>query len=154
MDIILAKAILLAKLQTFIDANKHSEQLVAFYLFGSYASGQPTPMSDIDLAVLFDKSVPAGQFLSERLRLMGYLSSALGNDEFELVVLNEVPAGLAYRIIRDGELCYVRDEAKGQLVDFKVRTMDKYFDFQPVQRMFSEGLARRLREGDFGGGQR
>lgn len=47
-----------------------------------------------------------------------------------------VPPNLAYRVIKDGESVYVRDGADGQLVDFKVRTLDWYFDFQPVQRLF------------------
>ncbi len=109
-------------------------------------------MSDIDLAVLLDKSIERERYLAERLRLMGELSTILGTDAVDLVVLNESPPGLAYRVIRDGELLFAPEEGKGQLVDFKVRTMDRYFDFQPAQRIFSEGLARRIREGSFGGG--
>jgi len=68
----------------------------------------------------------------ERLRLMGEVSTVLGIDAVELVVLNELQPALAYRIIKDGELLYTRDEVKKQLVAFKVKTMDRYFDFQPV----------------------
>lgn len=139
-------------LQKFINTIRDSGQIIAFYLFGSYAAGRATPQSDIDLAILFDKSFERERYLPERLRLMGELSIVLETDRVELVVLNEAPPALAYRVIKDGELLFARDERKGQLVDFKVKTMDLYFDFLPAQRIFSEGLARRIREGSFGGG--
>lgn len=151
LENIIPKEELISTLEKFIERIKNSNYIIAFYLFGSYAAGRPTPLSDIDLAVLFNESVDEKEYLIERLKLMGEVSTILGLDAVELVVLNELPPGLAYRVIKDGELLYTREEAKKQLVDFKVRTMDRYFDFQPVQRMFSEALARRTREGGFGG---
>lgn len=151
MDKIISKEEVIARLQKFIATNRDSGQITAFYLFGSYAAGRQTPLSDIDLAVLLDNSVEQERYLDNRLRLMGELSTILGTDAVELVVLNESPPGLAYRVIRDGELLFAPEEGKGQLVDFKVRIMDRYFDFQPAQRIFSEGLSRRIREGSFGG---
>lgn len=151
LDNMISKEELILRLQKFIDRIKYSGQITAFYLFGSYAADRPTPMSDIDLAVLFHRSVERERYLTERLRLMGELSTILGTDMVELVVLNETPPGLAYRVIRDGELLFAQEESKSHLVDFKVKIMDRYFDFLPVQRIFSEGLARRTREGGFGG---
>lgn len=101
--------------------------------------------------MLFDRFVEPGYFLTEKLRLMGDLSIILGTDGIDLVVLNEAPPGLGYRVIKEGELLFLRDEAKNRLVEFKVRVLDRYFDFQPVQRMMSEGMARRIEEGRFGG---
>lgn len=151
-DNIFPKEKLRSRLQKFINTIRDSGQIIAFYLFGSYAAGRATPQSDIDLAILFDKSFERERYFPERLRLMGELSIVLETDRVELVVLNEAPPALAYRVIKDGELLFARDERKGQLVDFKVKTMDLYFDFLPAQRIFSEGLARRIREGSFGGG--
>ncbi|MBU7008056.1 type VII toxin-antitoxin system MntA family adenylyltransferase antitoxin [Phosphitispora fastidiosa] len=148
---IIPKDVLIFKLFRFTEQIRHDGKIIAFYLFGSYAKGRPIPSSDVDLAVLFDESVNKDYYLMERLRLMGEVSTVLGIDAVELVVLNELQPALAYRIIKDGELLYTRDEVKKQLVAFKVKTMDRYFDFQPVQRMFSESLARRTREGGFGG---
>lgn len=148
---IISKKELLLRLQKFVDAIDFSGQIIALYLFGSYAADRPTPLSDIDLAVLFDKSAEHEIYLPERLRLMGEMSTVLGTDRIELIVLNEAPPALGYRVIRDGELLFSENDAKSQLVDFKVRTIDRYFDFQPTQRIFSEGLARRTREGGFGG---
>jgi predicted nucleotidyltransferase len=151
MDNVFPKEELVLKLQKFKDRISLNRQVTALYLFGSYATGKSTPLSDVDLAVLLDESVDKEDYLKERLRLMGEASAALRMDAVELVILNELPPALAYRVIKDGELLYSRDEAKKQLINFKVKIMDRYFDFQPVQRLFSESLARRTREGDFGG---
>ena len=150
-DTIFSKAELIAKLQNFIEIIKNNDSIVALYLFGSYVSGRPTPLSDIDLAVLFAKSVNRELFLSERLRLLGELTIILGTDKIDLVVLNEAPPGLGYRVIRDGELLFTGNNSDNQVVDFKVKTLDRYFDYQSAQRIFSEGLARRIQEGGFGG---
>jgi len=139
------------KLEQAVEIVSGLKEIVAFYLFGSYAMGRPTPLSDIDLAVLFDCSVDKNMFFTKKLQLMGDLSTILGTDGIDLVILNEAPPGLGYRVIKDGRLLYSKDEDKDQLVAFKVRALDRYFDFQPVQKVFSEGLARRIKEGSFGG---
>ncbi|ADG81453.1 DNA polymerase beta domain protein region [Thermincola potens JR] len=87
-----------SRLQKFINTIRDSGQIIAFYLFGSYAAGRATPQSDIDLAILFDKSFERERYLPERLRLMGELSIVLETDRVELVVLNEAPPALAYRV--------------------------------------------------------
>lgn len=128
------------------------KDVAAFYLFGSFVSGRPTPKSDIDFAVLLDKSVGRDQFLTRKLQLMGDLSAVGGIDQFDLVILNEAPPGLGYRVVKDGRLLFLRDGSKAQFVEFKVGVLDRYFDYQPVQKVFSEGLSRRIKEGKFGGG--
>ena len=150
-NIIFTKTELIARLQSFIEIIKHRDSIVALYLFGSYAADRPTPLSDIDLAVLFEKSVDRELFLPERLRLLGELSIILGTDRVELIVLNEAPPSLGYRVIRDGKLLFAGNNSDSQIVNFKVKILDRYFDYQTAQRIFSEGLARRIQEGGFGG---
>ncbi len=142
---------LIERLQPFTSKLQHRNTVAALYLFGSYASGRQTPLSDIDLAVLFDVCVEKEAFLPERLKLLGKLSSILSTDAVELVVLNEAPPALGYRVTRDGVLLYASDNAGSQIINFKVKTWDRYFDYQPTQRIFSDGLARRIQEGRYGG---
>lgn len=142
---------LIERLQQIISMLKLRDTVAALYLFGSYAAGRPTPLSDIDIAVLFDVSVDKEAFLSERLKLLVELSSILGTDAVELVVLNEAPPALGYRVTRDGVLLCASNNSNSQIVNFKVKTWDRYFDYQPTQRIFSAGLARRIQEGRYGG---
>jgi predicted nucleotidyltransferase len=151
MNYYLSKVELLDKLKDFIETVKENKIILAVYLFGSYAAGRQTLLSDVDIAVLFFRTIKPEQILSERLRLLGELSIILGRDDIDLVVLNEAPPALGYRVIKDGQLLYTRDGAKSQLIDYQVRVMNLYFDYLPTQKIFSDGLARRLKGGNFGG---
>jgi uncharacterized protein len=147
----IAQEELLKRIGIFINQIKDSNTVVALLLFGSYASGRETAISDVDVAVLLDCSVDKELFMQERLRLMVELSSFLETDHFDLVILNEASPALAYRVIRDGQLLFERNDARGQLVRFKVKMLDRYFDYQPVERIFSQALIKRIKGGSFGG---
>src|SRR3989337_66124 len=75
-----------AKLKEAISA--HSD-IIAVYLYGSYASGTARSHSDIDVAVLFSAAVP--DTLKDEIRLEG--------------VLDQLPGR------RDARDCRVRDDA-------------------------------------------
>jgi uncharacterized protein len=81
--------------------------VVAAYLFGSYARGTPTPSSDIDLAVYLG-GTPSS--LDELLDLARRVRSATGF-EIDLAVLEDARLRLVHRILRDGVLVYSDDES-------------------------------------------
>lgn len=139
------------RMKSFIELARKDDRLDAVYLFGSYALGRQTHLSDVDVAVLLDSSVRQDAYFGIRLSLMAELSRALGTDKADLVILNEAPYALAYRVFRDGQLLFMRDGAGDQHTYFKERTFDRYFDYRPVYELFSGALLRRLREGRFGG---
>lgn len=139
------------RIKSFIDQLCKDNRLISVYLFGSYASGRQTHISDVDVAVLLDKTVKQDAYFDIRLSLMAELSRALDTDKVDLVILNESPYALAYRVIRDGQLLFMKEGEGDQHISFKERTLDRYFDYQPVYELFSGALLRRLREGSFGG---
>jgi len=69
----------------------------------------------------------------------------------DLIILNQAPPFLSYRILSKGRLLFERGDKKGQRVNFQVRTFDRYFDFKPLERVMHNGLVRRIKEGRFGG---
>ncbi len=123
---------------------RHPEVLVA-YLFGSAARGRSRPGSDVDVAVLLADGADG---LELRLGLLGDLAAAAGTDELDLVVLNEAPNELAFRVLRDGRVLVCRDERAR--VRHRVRTILDHLDLEPLRRIVARGLARRLAEGTFG----
>ncbi len=141
----------LNKLKPFIGMLCSTNDVAAVYLFGSYASGMQRELSDVDIAVLFHNIVCKEDYLYNRLKLLGELSAILGSDAIDLVVLNEAPPALGYRITKDGEMIYAAEKSKSQIVNYKVKTWDRYFDYKPAQKIFSAGLAKRIQEGRFGG---
>ncbi len=125
--------------------------IVDIYLFGSYAEGKQTPASDIDLAILLDRDFPPGRYFEKKLKLLAIITSLLKTDEVDLVILNQAPPALSYRILCKGRLLFEKEDGKSQRVGFQVRTYDRYFDFKPIEKVLHEGLARRIREDRFGG---
>jgi predicted nucleotidyltransferase len=106
----------------------HSEGLVAGYLFGSAARGTAGPRSDVDVAVLYERTPPA-TLEGLPLDLEGRLERLLGCPA-QVVVLNTAPVGLVHRVLRDGVLLLDRDPRAR--IRFEVRARNEFFDLQPI----------------------
>jgi predicted nucleotidyltransferase len=111
---------------------------VAYALvFGSLARGTARPDSDVDVAVAL---FPGG---SRDARALGGLAARLtaaAGREAHVVLLDEAPAPLAYRIFRDGRVLIERDH--GALVSRKARAVLEYLDFKPIEERCAAGVLR------------
>ena len=96
------------------------------YLFGSQATRRTHPSSDVDIAVLLDKSLTSDERFTEWSRLLGDLSCIFGTDHVDLVMLNEASPLLAYETLRHGVLLYCADAQTRS--EFQVRTLRAYED--------------------------
>ncbi len=109
---------------------------IAVYAFGSRASGEARPDSDLDLAVL----LPSGTRLpvTERLAIVDRLQEIAGV-EVDLVVLNEARLPLRFEIIRHGRVLWESNpDARTDAEDIIVRD---YLDFRPfLERSFRDML--------------
>lgn len=103
------------------------DELVAAYLFGSEARGTARPDSDIDLGMLFRVSPPR-TLLGQPFALADELSSLMRRP-VQIVVLNDAPADLVQRVLRDGELLV--DRAPSLRIRFEVAARNAYFDLEP-----------------------
>ena len=112
-------------LRAFFDTRP--ECLVA-YLFGSHARGEARPGSDVDVAVLFAEPRPVG-LASLPVEIEDELTRLLGRP-VDVVALNEAPADLVHRVLRDGVLVCERD--RSARVRFEVRLRNEYFDLAPI----------------------
>lgn len=117
---------------------------IAIYLFGSQATGETRPDSDIDLAVL----LPKGQELPalERLDMIDRLQEIAGCG-VDLVVVNAVRLPLQFEIIRTGRVLYESSfDARTDVEDIIVRD---YLDLQPMYeqnfREISEAAQEEVR---------
>lgn len=111
-------------------------------LFGSSARGEGHPGSDADVAV--ELTAGAGRDPQTLGRLMSRLETAAGR-RVDLVILDEAPAPLVYRIFRDGCLLVERDHAA--LVARKARAILDYLDFKPVEELCAAGVLRAAARG-------
>jgi predicted nucleotidyltransferase len=106
-------------------------------LFGSASKGTVRPDSDVDIAI--ELTAGAARDLRTLGGLAARLESAAGRP-VDLVLLDEAPAPLAYRVFRDGLLLVERDH--GALVARKARVLLDYLDFKPVEQRCARGALR------------
>ncbi|MCB0026119.1 MAG: nucleotidyltransferase domain-containing protein [Caldilinea sp.] len=116
------------------------------YLFGSTARGSATPLSDVDIAVLAPQTMSRERAFELRLALIDALQGLLHRDEIDVVVLNEAPLALRYRVLRDGKVLACRDEQVRIL--YQADTISRYLDFKPVIERHERAILERARRGE------
>jgi predicted nucleotidyltransferase len=131
-----------------VEAFARRPEVMAAYLFGSYATGRVTPMSDIDFAVLVSNAFSRERYLDYQLALLGDLCGVFRSDEVQVVMLNEAPPLLAYKVMVEGRPLFCRDEVAR--LRFRVHATRRYLDTKPLRQVQAEATARRIREGRFG----
>jgi predicted nucleotidyltransferase len=118
-------------------------EVVAVYLFGSVARGTAGPASDVDLGVLLC-SRPAATLEGRMLDYEGALTKALGRP-VQLVILNDAPADLVHRVMRDGRVVLERD--RSARIRFEVRARNEYFDLLPILQRYRDAALRKAAAG-------
>jgi predicted nucleotidyltransferase len=111
-------------------------------LFGSHVRGTGRADSDADVAI--ELTADAARDVHTLGGLAARLESAIGRP-VDLVLLDEAPAPLAYRIFRDGRVLVERDH--GALVARKARAILDYLDFKPVEDLCAAGVLRAAARG-------
>lgn len=113
------------------------------YLYGSHARDRAGPLSDVDVALLLDSDDE-----QRRLELTAAIAHAVAPMRADVVILNDAPVALSYRVLRDGTVLVSRDDKAR--VDHWVRTVDRYLDMAPARRLLAAGTRKRLRQARFG----
>ena len=127
---------------------KNQEGIIAAYLFGSYAKGAPSPLSDIDIAYLLDESLFKEKAEEIDTNLYSSISSYLQTDEISFICLNKAPLSIKYAVISSGKVLFSSDESKR--VEFEEKTMDMYIDTQPIRHEYFNYLFKKIKEDNFG----
>lgn len=105
-------------------------QILAIYLFGSAASGNTGPLSDIDLGIFLTEEISSDC----QLQLEAQICSALKTDKVDIVFLNKIPLDAAYSIIKDGVCLYDKDRAK--LAEIIFIMISRYLDMKYYSDMY------------------
>lgn len=124
------------------------EGVVAAMLIGSQARGNPGPLSDVDIGIWHDPGLDARGRFDLQLDLAGEITSLLGTDEVDLVLLNNAPPLMRHRAIREGKRLVERDH--DERVRLETRAILDYLDTAPLRVELGRGVRRRMKEGRFG----
>jgi hypothetical protein len=117
-------------------------RIVYALVFGSEARSAGGAHSDVDVAI----GLAAGaSFTSLELgALLSRLEEAAGR-AVDLVLLDEAPPGLAYRVFRDGRTILARDSRR--LSERRARAILEYLDFQPIEELCARGALEAAAHG-------
>lgn len=127
-------------------AARPPEGVVSVYLFGSQAAGRAHRESDVDVAVLlrWDVYPTTRERFEVRLRLIADLSTALGRDDIDLVVLNDVPPLLGRHVVTTGRrlLCTDPEADHVYVRDVQLRAADLQPWLERMARIKLDALRR------------
>lgn len=115
--------------------------IAAAYLFGSYGTEFQTPLSDVDLAILFIQE--AGYCPDRLLTISAELSRIAQEEDINVVVLNFAPITLQFDVIATGRLLFKKET---YLEDFIEYVLKHYADFKIDLDIFNEDYDSALRE--------
>ncbi|MCD6271238.1 nucleotidyltransferase domain-containing protein [bacterium] len=113
------------------------------FLFGSTITTTQTPLSDIDIGVVFKdfKKIKSdiGKFYGKIFNLL-LDEFKIKEEKLDLVFLQEAPLSLQYRTITEGKILYCQNPEF--LANYKEYVLKYYFDFQPVEKEFYQSLIK------------
>ncbi len=123
---------------------RHDGRVIAAYLHGSHARGADIPQSDVDVGIVLDPEVglDAAQRLDLRAGLIGEIVGALGINEVDVVILNEVPAPFAAAVVRDGVRVF--DSGSARLREFERDVQLRAGDLLPFLKRHRRRQLERL----------
>lgn len=117
------------------------QDVAAALLFGSYGTQYQTPLSDVDIAVLF---MPGQQIIMNReLAMLADLSAITGEEDINLVVLNKAPLTLQFEVLLTGNVLAKKDF---YLEDFHEYVCKRYADYKIDLDQFKKDYDSALRE--------
>jgi hypothetical protein len=100
--------------------------------------------------VLHEQGLDKTASFELRLALIGDLMGLFHENDVDVVILNEAPLPLAYRVLRDGVLLYGRDEQTRIL--YQADTVSRYLDFKPFIDYQNRAILERARKGELRNG--
>lgn len=121
------------------------KDVVAVYLYGSFAYDNPHKGSDLDIAVLFDGKVDLYERLGSLYSNFPKLSFKV-EPEVRNISLKDSPVFLMNVI--QGENIYSKNETAR--VEFEVTVMRQFYDTQRLRDIDYDYMRRRIREGAYG----
>lgn len=131
------------KIAQIRDCLAGEKDILAAYLFGSYARGKETRFSDLDVAVLFSFRLPEERVTDRRIELMNLLSKRL-DINVEVVALNKASSLFKFMVFREG-VC-ILERIPELAHSFKAKAIVEYLDFLPLRRRLESRLIARIKE--------
>ncbi len=119
--------------------------LAAAYLYGSYGTPYQTPLSDVDLALVY--RMDALPSFGEELETIGRVIDATCRDDVSVTTLNRAPVIFQFRVLETGRLIHCADPVA--LADFVEQVLQRHgdyvIDYERFLREYDAALVERYR---------
>lgn len=135
--------LLVSQLQEHLPTILADEPVQLAYLYGSSVTGQTTPFSDVDVALVAGTMLRPFARLKLILRVQLALADCCGMDA-DVRVIDDAPLVFRGRVVSDGVLVFVRSE--NVRVGFETATRMRYFDYLPIHQELQESFFQGVRE--------
>lgn len=129
--------------KTIADYCAGRSEILACYLFGSYAGGRQRQGSDVDVAFLLDASVARSEYFDLKLIYHNGLASLLRLD-IHPVTMNDAGEVLLEQIFEKGMTVFTRDPL--ELSRFRAIRLSMIAEFAPYRNRMEEILFRKYKE--------
>lgn len=130
-----------ARLIKFLESQKN---VLLAYLFGSFTKGEEGKLSDIDIAVLFDKSLNKKERFRLQLELITKINQILQTNKLDLIIINDSPLSLKYEIIKANCPIYIRDEM--EKINLEQYVLSRYLDRRYYEKRAAEEFLNQVAE--------
>ncbi len=121
----------------------NKREVIAVYLFGSYAEGKDRPLSDIDIGILLDRT-DHNTTKKVRNKFIVELSRIIKKD-IHLVILNSAGEELIRQIFLKGKCTLVSDPTK--VSRYKMVILAKIAEFAYYRTQMQSGFITKTMEG-------
>jgi predicted nucleotidyltransferase len=111
------------------------------YLFGSRSTGQDTPLSDVDIGVVFQALHLEEETRAVYQSLFEIFSDQYPSRKVDIVFLQAAPLALQYSVLKEGKVLFQEDPIFR--ADYENRVINQYLDFRPVLDYFDSVAAKR-----------
>lgn len=115
------------------------------YVFGSYATGDTGPLSDLDLAVYLDYKKAPGEKKRRQLvsDIRDDVSRALKiGENIDLICLNDATPFLLHEVVYKGKIIYNIDD--GGRAHFEAQAMSKWLDWKWYDDQFNQAILENI----------
>lgn len=115
-------------------------EVVAVYLFGSYARGREKELSDIDLGILLERDVLSAQN-DLRTSYLIDLARILRKD-LHIVIMNSAGEGVLAQIFKHGKCIFQRNPRT--LASFRTASFSMIAEFGYLRAMMEKAIVSRI----------
>ncbi len=130
--------------RAFRELAKKNSFLELVYLHGSYATGNSTPLSDVDIALVINTKHFGKNRWDFEIEIEDLLEGSFPTFEFDVRIINDAPLDFQGKVITDGKLLYaISDTIRA---NYEERTRKHYFDFKFFIDNYCSERLRTIRE--------